>query len=342
MTVPTSKEEFLQLADISEGEWSASLADWDCLAAIGRDHDKQRPALLSVASTWTELVQQIPGVHSVRSRVKDTVGLLKKIVRKKLAGAQDGYTTTKEGYRDVSPLTYADLVTDLVGVRILHLFKDQALEIDKTLKAIQQLEIVEGPIVYMAQHDSADLRAKWDARNVKPRDKEGGYRSVHYILRQPSSEYPGVQTELQVRTLFEEAWSEMDHLINYPMPSASPTVRSFLALFNGQAHAADDMASFLQQLDVYTKVERKRADLAETIANGHLEEAKQIAEGIDANPRVQELLNEIAALRDSISLSSQLRRDESAVRTLLENSFSAPTRELLGMPTVIAWHTRST
>ena len=34
------------------------------------------------------------------------------------------------------------------------------------------------------------------------------YRSVHYVIR-----YHGVFVELQVRTLFEEAFAEMDHKI---------------------------------------------------------------------------------------------------------------------------------
>ncbi|MCY1382839.1 hypothetical protein D9M69_709010 [compost metagenome] len=36
----------------------------------------------------------------------------------------------------------------------------------------------------------------------------------------PANDQDGVACEVQVRTLFEEAWGEIDHSINYPEPTA--------------------------------------------------------------------------------------------------------------------------
>lgn len=38
-------------------------------------------------------------------------------------------------------------------------------------------------------------------------------QSVHYLIRDKES---GLCIEVQVRTLFEEAWSEIDHKLRYP------------------------------------------------------------------------------------------------------------------------------
>ena len=49
--------------------------------------------------------------------------------------------------------------------------------------------------------------------------KESFYTSIHYVVRpRPDSE---VRCEIQVRTLFEEIWAEIDHQLNYPAQTTS-------------------------------------------------------------------------------------------------------------------------
>ena len=43
------------------------------------------------------------------------------------------------------------------------------------------------------------------------------YTSVHYVIS--SASRTTVTCEIQVRTLMEEVWGEVDHLLNYPVPS---------------------------------------------------------------------------------------------------------------------------
>ena len=40
---------------------------------------------------------------------------------------------------------------------------------------------------------------------------------MHYVIK-PNNNNP-VCCEIQVRTLFEEIWGEIDHTINYPQPT---------------------------------------------------------------------------------------------------------------------------
>ncbi|MFR8768448.1 MAG: hypothetical protein ACLVGF_12035 [Eubacterium sp.] len=44
------------------------------------------------------------------------------------------------------------------------------------------------------------------------------YTSVHYVIK-PNNELSNITCEIQVRTLFEEIWGEIDHTINYPHPT---------------------------------------------------------------------------------------------------------------------------
>ena len=51
--------------------------------------------------------------------------------------------------------------------------------------------------------------------------------------------------EIQVRTIFEEGWSEIDHKVRYPNFSENELIGYFLEIFNRMAGSADDMGGFV-------------------------------------------------------------------------------------------------
>jgi ppGpp synthetase/RelA/SpoT-type nucleotidyltranferase len=53
--------------------------------------------------------------------------------------------------------------------------------------------------------------------NIDVEVRESFYTSVHYLVR-PRADSP-ICCEIQVRTLFEEIWGEVDHALNYPTKS---------------------------------------------------------------------------------------------------------------------------
>ena len=68
---------------------------------------------------------------------------------------------------------------------------------------------------------------------------------MHYVL-ESSPMKNRVLAEVQVRTIFEEGWSEIDHKIRYPNFSKDESVKSFLAIFNRLAGSADEMGTFVK------------------------------------------------------------------------------------------------
>lgn len=86
------------------------------------------------------------------------------------------------------------------------------------------------------------------------------YRSVHYILK-----YKGVYLEIQVRTLFEEGWGEVDHAIRYPNYQADPVFKEYTELLNRLSGLADEMGSFFNKLESleleYLKKKRPDTDI---------------------------------------------------------------------------------
>jgi putative GTP pyrophosphokinase len=237
MTSEISHEDFCKRNGISDESWISSGCTWDELKAIGVDHAAQLSSLEKAAELLAKSVQTIPGVHSVRWRVKEVEHLLEKIVRKRSAG--------EEKYKAISVENYNQVVHDLVGVRALHLFKDDTFSINSSVADAHK--VVGKPIAYIREGDRAELTAKFEAAGFRVENHSKGYRSIHYTIE--SSPFKRVVfAELQVRTIFEEGWSEIDHRVRYPHFSDDPLVGFFLTIFNRLAGSADDMGTFVQGL----------------------------------------------------------------------------------------------
>lgn len=139
-------------------------------------------------------------VHSVKARMKSVEHFRDKLQR-------------KQG-RDINEGNLFQEITDFAGVRVLHIHQKQFANIHAAInKQLEEKEWVlgESPVAY-----SWDPEAKsfFEQLGIKTTIKETFYTSVHYLLK-PNADSP-VCCEVQVRTLFEEIWGEIDHAINYP------------------------------------------------------------------------------------------------------------------------------
>lgn len=257
---------------------------WTELAAIFDDHTNRSDALNTTAVYVSEVLRRIPVVHSVRVRVKDPSHLIEKIIRKR----------TADPNRDIRFSNYRYQITDLVGIRALHLYKADWRVIHCFV--VSEWELIEKPTAYIRKGDSEQLKQEFEEAGCVVRDHPQSYRSVHYVLKSAPSKQP-VNVELQVRTIFEEGWSEIDHRVNYPKPAHSIASR-FLNMFNRVAGTADEMGTFIDELvSELSKIEQELADnrqqneatlkkLEETIKDLDISESKR-----------EELQTEVSSLR---------------------------------------------
>lgn len=149
-----------------------------------------------------------PLIHSVKFRIKDEGHLREKIIRKKILEN-----------RAITPDNLFQEITDLAGVRVLHLHQEQFIQIHKII--LEQLDqghwyAAEPPKAYTWDPDSD---AFFKDLKIETALKDSHYTSVHYVIK-PNDSLP-ISCEIQVRTLFEEVWGEIDHVINYPQPTNS-------------------------------------------------------------------------------------------------------------------------
>lgn len=151
-----------------------------------------------------------PVIHSVKMRIKDESHLREKVER-----MRDGPTpVTKENVFKT--------VTDIAGVRVLHLYQKQLANIHSAInRQVEAGEWVfdENPKAYSWDPDASEF---FRSLGLGVEIKESHYTSVHYLVR-PRSDAP-VCCEIQVRTLLEEVWGEIDHIVNYPTGTDSVAI----------------------------------------------------------------------------------------------------------------------
>jgi putative GTP pyrophosphokinase len=144
-----------------------------------------------------------PLIHSVKSRLKNVDHLREKIRRKYV----------RDGQVIFPPERLSDTVTDLSGVRVMHLHQKQFTEIRHLLEK----KISTGDW-FLAETKAftwdPESAAYFRKLGIEPELRDTFYTSVHFVVR-PSPNSPLV-CEIQTRTLFEEIWGEVDHALNYP------------------------------------------------------------------------------------------------------------------------------
>jgi putative GTP pyrophosphokinase len=147
-------------------------------------------------------------IHSMKARPKDPARLEDKLSRKLQKCKRDGQRF------EVTPDNLFDKINDLAGVRLLHLHTSQFKGINDALLELLANEgyrVREGPI---ARAWDDEYREHFRKLGIETKPAERMYTSVHYVVE--TSARVMQTAEIQVRTLAEELWGEVDHSFNYP------------------------------------------------------------------------------------------------------------------------------
>lgn len=231
------RQYFIKRFNINIDKMNSIGLKWDCLEEIYKDYLKQIPRLNQIAQYLANRLLSLPKVHSVRFRVKESYHLAEKIYRKRI----------EEKEKIITVENYLEKITDLIGVRALHLFKSDGVVVHKRI--LQCWDLKETPIVYIRCGDSSFFEELIKKHECEIKEHPFGYRSVHYII-ETKPEKTKYYAEIQVRTIFEEGWSEIDHKIRYPYNLDNKLINESLTNLNKHSGSADDMATFIKNLQI--------------------------------------------------------------------------------------------
>jgi ppGpp synthetase/RelA/SpoT-type nucleotidyltranferase len=202
--------------------------------AAVNDYLKVFPFWTDVASATGRVIEQALKsrgiqVHSVQFRPKDPASFGRK--------ASEPSDADPSRPRYPRPLQQ---ITDLSATRVITFFP-------RTVKAIDAMLAEEFEILERSDKSAALFE-----------EERFGYQSVHYLVRLNKARatlaeyqrFAGAITEVQVRTILQHAWAEIEHDIQYKSSAAIPPDirRRFMALA-GMLELADREFQAIQDLD---------------------------------------------------------------------------------------------
>ncbi len=196
-------------------------------------------------------------VHSVEARSKDPDSLGKKASRPSDANP------SKPKY--MNPL---EEITDLAGIKIIAFTPDAIDQIDKIV--VDEFAVIE----------------RSDKGAILLAEEKFGYNSIHYLvklsdIRSSLPEYEqvaGLIAEIQVRTILQHAWAEIEHDIEYKSAVVIPADirRRFIALA-GLIEIADREFQAVQDED-----KRLRQSARQKIKDGEIDDVEITPDALKA------------------------------------------------------------
>lgn len=206
--------------------------------------------------------------HSVDHRVKSEESAAVKVARK----------VTESGEpRSVESLT------DLLGVRIITYFQD---EVDAVAQMIENEFLIDPA-------NTVDKSAALEADRF-------GYVSLHYVAELGESRvglaeyqpYAGIKFEVQIRSILQHAWAEIEHDLGYKAEAVLRSVRRRFSRLAGLLELADDeFVGLRQEVSAHQKAAR------ETIEQGALAipvDQDSLSAFVQSQPRIGRLDRAIA------------------------------------------------
>lgn len=172
---------------------------WCVLSEILIEYDKLKPTYESYSRAMMSLISSLLlshgiNIHSISVRVKERRSLELKV-------------DSKGGYEKISD------ITDVVGLRIISHYAD---EVDLIANVIEQEFFID-------KENSIDKRESLGTDRF-------GYLSLHYIVtideaRSKLTEYKefkDIKFEIQVRSILQHTWAEIEHDIGYKSEAGIP------------------------------------------------------------------------------------------------------------------------
>lgn len=256
-----NKDIFLQKNKIADKFYELEKINpdlWEILQEIYEDYER-RLNDGSLKKTITGFIEEFgtpSAMHSMRYRMKSPESLIVKIIRKKCSDFTD------LDYANITKDTYGKVIMDLIGARILIRHRYQWEDIhdliwhlyfkgtEKYVKNRTGDYVGDAKEPFLAERPKVFYRYEENTKcyELKGRDtfdfekNNPGYSSNHYIIN-----YYGTYIELQVRTLFDEAWSENDHDFVYKLQAGNKklVLNRTSNLLSKVAEVADELSMFM-------------------------------------------------------------------------------------------------
>lgn len=187
---------------------------------------KEKEKYKILAEYFVRLISDDPSapkesIHTILYRIKDESRLIEKIDQENMSSEFDMKPITHKNFHE--------RIGDIIGIRIICLRLSDILKVEKYLEFLVEEKILK--FIREPDHKRSFV-LPIDLGKTAPQDiniQHSGYSSIHYQVKlgensDTSEEFKSVQIELQLRTILEEAWGEIDHKYRYTYSRVGDTL----------------------------------------------------------------------------------------------------------------------
>ena len=247
-----NKEELFNEFSINEKDFNYCEFNWNDLENIRDDYLTWMEDLeVEVSRIMSLFTKDCKDIHSIRYRIKDPNHLIAKIIRLKISN---------KILNNITIENYREEIKDILGFRLLHVFKEDWIKIYDYLH--ENYKQHENSYAYYRTGDDPKYIKSIQEKGIKVYANEDGYRSIHMILEidPPKKTSNTIVCEVQIRTVFEEAWSEIGHSVRYPNNINNEHLNNYFKIYNRFVGTLDEMGTFIRTSHQNDKsYEKKRA-----------------------------------------------------------------------------------
>lgn len=325
------KEYFKDTKDLSAEELSLANITSKELMDIYEDYTKSLKELETEGIYLSNRLQFCDEINSVRWRVKDPIHLLTKIVRKRKEAIKEKNNKSKYLYINVE--NYKEIITDLIGLRAIYLFKHHWKIIDSYVCNNFRINKNENIIIYYAYGD--DLSFYYKGGDIKYingiklkyiiSEKLSKYRSTHYII---DANFPhNFKLELQIRSILDEAWGEIDHFLRYPDHQEDPQLKNQMTVLNGVINECEELVtSYFKEfqernIQILPEVESELSHIAQKNISNNGNTVKDIAvQNLDEELKKLALYSDTSKYLKNLGIHSEFSKQQAKLSELVNKS----------------------
>jgi len=148
--------------------------------------------------------------------------------------------------------SYQDL-SDYGGMRLLCLFEQDILKVHDFLLGVlveKKYDLHECNVYNFSVHDDLFYGLKestekhFPGNSINVEEKQSGYKSIHYLAYSEKN----VIIEIQLRTLVQDVWGELEHTLSYKKGYVHPYIKKSFLFLATELQNIDDLLSHLREI----------------------------------------------------------------------------------------------
>jgi len=149
-------------------------------------------------------------------------------------------------------------IDDIFGLRVLCLFEQDILlthryilEVLKPSYKLKEFELFNWQKDYHDKQYSdlliKEVEKRFESVKIEHNPKRSGYKSIHYKIEinHAGEDYP---IEIQLRTLFQDAWAELEHTLSYKKGPIHPHIKKSFDLLARDLETNDSLVAHLKDI----------------------------------------------------------------------------------------------